>query len=162
MKTRNLITLTFFLLLTSWVALVLTGINAAYLLEVNASRVIAVQPQSWMSFIMEENRLITGLVHIEWKLWPLYALYWAPMLAILLAHKSKYIQYFTVITIIILLLLDLRQLLLFEGGDRKGCEFCFIWWLLHSVAGAVVLTVGGLAGLLRIVNQPRVATTYEN
>jgi hypothetical protein len=162
MNTRNLVIIAFALLLTSWVALVLSAINAGYLLDVNASKMVGQQPQSWMSFIIENNRLFKNLVFIELELWPLYALFWAPFIGTLLAHKSRYIQYFILLLIVILLLLDLKQFFMFEGGDRKGCESCFVWWVVHSLAGAVTIIVGGIAGLWRGVRHAIRVTTCAN
>ena len=162
MNTRSLIIIALALLLTSWAALVLSGINADYLLDVNASKMAGQQPQSWRSFIVENNRLLKGLVFIELELWPLYALFWAPLIGILLARKSKHVQYLIFLLIIILLLLDLRQFFMFEGGDRKGCESCFVWWVVHSAGGAVTIVVGGFAGLWRCVRQARRVTTCTN
>lgn len=137
------------LLLTSWVTLVLAEINAAYLLEVNAATMVGLRPPTWLPFLFEEHRLVNGLLTIETELLPWYLLYWAPLVGIMLAHRSKLSQSLIVLSLVVLLLLDLRQLFMFEGGGRKGCEFCFVWWIFHACAGAVALVVGGGAALWR-------------
>lgn len=149
MKTRGLFFLTMFLLIASWVILVLADLNAAYFLEVNTAMMVQDERPSWIVFMFEDNLLLRAVFDIG--LTPLYFIFGAPALSIVLSHNLRYIQYIVVVVVFVLLILDVLQLLSFEGGDRKGCESCFVWWFLHFAVGASSLVIGGMAGLLTAV-----------
>lgn len=150
MNIRSVVAIAFALLLGAWLVLVLADVNAAYLLEVNSYAMVDAQPTSWLSFALEEHRLLVALVSMDGALWPYYALFWAPIIGLLLAKNSRAAQYLIIAALVGLFLIDLWQLLQFEGGDRKGCEFCFIWWGLHAATGAAVLALGGSVALWRL------------
>ena len=149
MRTRGLFFLTTFLLIASWVILVLSDLNAEYFLEVNTAMMVQDERPNWIEFMFEDNLLLRNLFDIG--LIPLYFLFWAPALGIVFSYNSRHMQYMVVVVVFVLLILDVLQLLSFEGGDRKGCESCFVWWFLHFAAGAVLFVIGGMAGLLTAV-----------
>lgn len=151
MTTRMLFFISLSILLVSWILLTLSEFNADYFVELNMDLMIGTQPTSWLSFAVEDNRLFKKLLYIQWNEIPVFLLYWAPMVGILMAHKSKYIQYSMLLILSALLLLDAIQFLSFDGGDTKGCEFCFVWLGFHIAAGVLILTAGGLTGMWKML-----------
>ena len=76
---------------------------------------------------------------------PVYLL---PALTLWSLHGFRRMQFVLLSAVVALCAGDLVQLISFEGGDRKGCEGCLAWFLLHILlAGGCVLVFLGACAL---------------
>ena len=127
--------------LVSWAALGVADFNALYKMELSMP---PVPPDlTWLGFVQSRQDEFWRFLNPATI--PLYLL---PALALWSLHGFRKSQLVLLAAVFALCGVDLVQLTSFEGGDRKGCEGCLAWFLLHILlAGGCVLAFLGACAL---------------
>jgi hypothetical protein len=131
------------LCLAGWVLLSFAGINAEYKVEVNLAPMGSGIVPTYAEFLRERRSeliwyfvpdLRTPDAAMPQALFIL--LFFGPAIAVLIT-RSKNIMLVCILGAAIMMVFDVLQLLAFEGGDRKGCEGCFVPFIGHVLLGGL-------------------------
>lgn len=135
------------LCLAGWVLLSFAEINAAYKVEVNLAPMGSGIVPTYAEFLSEKGSeliwyflpdLRTPFVALLQV--PFISLFFGPVVAVLIT-RSKRVMLACILGVAIMATFDVLQLLAFEGGDRKGCEGCFIPFIGHVFLGCISLAL---------------------
>lgn len=135
------------LCLAGWVLLSFAEINAEYKVEVNLAPMGSGIVPTYAEFLSQRRSeliwyllpdLRTPLVALLQA--PFILLFFGPVAAVLIT-QSKHIMLACVFGAAIMTTFDVLQLLAFEGGDRKGCEGCFVPIIGHGLLGGITLAL---------------------
>jgi hypothetical protein len=130
-----------FFLLVGWVLLAFAEFNASYKMEVNAAPVGNGIVPTWTVFFQSHVGELAQILLPKLEHLPYLLIFVSPALAILLAFRSRQAQMPFLAGIVFLVLVDFAVLMAYDGGDRKGCEVCFIGFGLHMLFGLVSLVI---------------------
>lgn len=126
--------------LLSWLALGLADFNASYSLDMNIDKFLGVaESQTWQKNISSQPgefwRHLNPMATLIFTL---------PVLAVVFLPDSPRGRTMVVALVALLLIVDIFQLLSFEGGDRKGCEGCFALALVHIAFGFLAMLTAAM------------------
>ena len=130
MGTRTLSLIALVLAVCSWAALGIADFNALYRMELNIPPVPA--DLTWISFVRAHQEQFWASLNAGALL-----VFLVPVAVVWSFDGMRKVQWGFLIAMVVLCTFDVAQLLSFEGGDRKGCEGCLAWFLLHTLLCAV-------------------------
>ncbi len=108
----------------------LADFNSTYLLD----SIVPWKDPRWIDYLEKNPAAFFSRV-----LHPAPLLICTPLIfSLLLLSAHKMGQVAILVLIALLFVLDVYQLLSFEGGDYKGCEGCFAVAIFHVLIGGVV------------------------
>jgi hypothetical protein len=126
MKTRSLALIAAVIAICSWAALGIADFNSLYKMEWNIPPIPA--DLTWPKFVRAHQDEFWRFLNPA-----LLLVFFAPVAVIWAFDGFKKIQWVFFAGIVLLCAFDIAQLISFEGGDRKGCEGCFAWFLLQGM-----------------------------
>jgi glucan phosphoethanolaminetransferase (alkaline phosphatase superfamily) len=142
-STRTRFVIGSLLLLLGWILLALAEFNASYKVAVNGAPVGNGVAPSWTAFVRTNSGELLQYLAPKRDHLLFVLLFFFPALAILLPFGTQIVKKVMIVGIIVLSCVDLAVLAAYDGGDRTGCEICFVGGGLHLLfgIGSVLVTI---------------------
>ncbi|MDP2832772.1 MAG: hypothetical protein Q8Q28_05660 [Pseudomonadota bacterium] len=137
---------------SGWALLGFADFYASFKLEVNSAPMGNGIAPTYFEFISSNHKELISILFPVPEHFLFMLVFFIPIAVIYRSNRPAF-RLVGLIILFCLAIIDLTILLQFSGGDRKGCEICFLGLLLHfpfSILYLFAYVLGMLAGEERV------------